>query len=232
MIYIGGDIYYERFLLPLLAIGIYFFLTYLQVFSSKLVASFLILFAFSSGFLVFANDFRFHYQHKTYDMWVNLGKFLQSVPEDYLLAIDAAGKAPYYSKLRTLDMLGLNDKVIGRMDASQKRFVAGHTKFDPDYTLSRKPHLLAAWIVPNFDMANGLSRDKYEEKYAIKYLVNASRDDLTCNIIDVQGLSKQVISAIIENGVFFYAVIARKDILHSLPDINNECQNSFTYENH
>jgi hypothetical protein len=123
-------------------------------------------------------------------------------------------------------MLGLNDKVIGKMDASQKNFRVGHTKYDPDYTLSREPHLLGTWIGPNFDMPYDMTRDKYEEKYSIKYLVNTSRIDLTCNIIDVQDLPKESISEIIGKGIFIYAVIARKDVLNRLPDINNECQNS------
>lgn len=226
MLYIGGDFYYERFLLPLLAIGIYFFLSSLQYFSSKLVTNTLLLVCFSSGFIVFGNDLRFDYQRKSYDMWVSLGKFLEATPDDYLIAVDAAGKVPFYSKLRTLDMLGLNDKVIGKMDAANIRFAAGHNKFDATYTLSKKPHLLATFIHPDFNMLYDVDREKYEDNYSVKYLVNASLDDLTCNIIDVQGLPEETVSAIIEEGIFYYAVIARKDILNSLPGINNQCKNN------
>ena len=74
--------------------------------------------------------------------------------------MDAAGKIPFFSGLRSVDMLGLNDEHIAHLPAGY--FEAGHNKHDPDYVLSRGPDVLADWIDPRLDLRFGLSREKYE----------------------------------------------------------------------
>ncbi len=48
--------------------------------------------------------------------WIGVGKKLKTIfgGSDVEIAVTAAGAVPYYSELKTLDMLGLNDKYIAR----------------------------------------------------------------------------------------------------------------------
>jgi hypothetical protein len=67
----------------------------------------------------------------------------RKVPPGALVALNPAGVIPYFSKLRTLDQLGLTDAHIAR---SGKRFTNpyfyGHNRYDSDYVLSRRPDVL------------------------------------------------------------------------------------------
>lgn len=62
--------------------------------------------------------------------------------KDPLLAVTAAGTLPYFSKLRALDMQGLNDRHIAKTPA-QKNYLLAHDHGDGAYVLARKPDLLA-----------------------------------------------------------------------------------------
>ncbi len=220
ILYIGGDIYQERFLLPFLALGIYFFIFFLEK-KSLFLKSFLVILAIALSMIVFFKDARFSYEKKDYDMWIYLGKFLKVVPSDYILAIDAVGKVPFYSGLKTIDILGLNDKYLAKLDISGRNFSAGHNKFDVDYVLSKNPELIAAWINQYEDMFWDLTKQKYNEKYIIKYLVNTSREKLHTNIYDVENMSNEDKQRLIKSE-FNYAVLARKDIVNNLPKSTNK----------
>lgn len=217
LIYVGGDIFFERFLLPLLIIGIYSFISYIseKVRTIQRIALFL---AIAIGFSVFIADKRFAYQEKTYDMWVNLGKFMIDVPKDFVLAIEAAGKVPFYSELKTIDMLGLNNKYIGKMKIKDKSFMIGHSKYDADYILSLKPHLISSWIYSSEDMQWGLKKEKYQAKYKLKYLINVTRINKGTNIYDVESYSKKLIKKLILEK-FRYGVLVRKDSLDAVPSL-------------
>jgi len=78
------------------------------------------------------------------------GLFLKrNVPPDGLLAINTAGIIPYYSKLKTVDMLGLTDKHIARSDAENfGSGPAGHEKGDGFYILDKKPDII---VMGNFE---------------------------------------------------------------------------------
>ncbi len=69
------------------------------------------------------------------------GEWLRAnVPPDSLLATNTAGSVAYYSRLRVIDMLGLNDEHIAhRYIPSLGKGYAGHEKGDGKYVLSRKP---------------------------------------------------------------------------------------------
>jgi arabinofuranosyltransferase len=65
--------------------------------------------------------------------------------ESSLLAINAAGRVPYRTKLTTIDMLGLNDRHIARVRSSDVHDGAafvGHFKHDGDYVCSRRPDVV------------------------------------------------------------------------------------------
>jgi arabinofuranosyltransferase len=73
---------------------------------------------------------------------VRLGRALSALPNRALLvAVEAAGAIPYYSKLRVIDMFGLNDSVIAHRPfpaAGRERML----KWDNDYVLSRSPDVI------------------------------------------------------------------------------------------
>jgi len=74
-----------------------------------------------------------------------VGRFLRQAfqEERPLLAVDAAGALPYYYRLPTLDMLGLNDRYIA--EHPPENFgtgYVGHELGDGAYVLRRKPDLV------------------------------------------------------------------------------------------
>ena len=73
----------------------------------------------ASSSLPLAADRRFRYAGAKYDRWIELGRFLGR-PEHRgkTIAVDAAGKIPYYSRLAAIDMLGLTDAHIGHRPAA------------------------------------------------------------------------------------------------------------------
>lgn len=63
--------------------------------------------------------------------------------DDPLVAVDAAGAIPFYSGLRSLDMLGLNDAHIARhRDETFGQGIQGHELGDGAYVLSQEPDLI------------------------------------------------------------------------------------------
>jgi arabinofuranosyltransferase len=116
---------------------------------------------------------------------------------------------PFFSELYTIDMLGLNDKHIGKMKSTY-RGEPGHTKYDPDYVLARKPDLIAAWINPQMDMGWGMTLQKYAPDYALKYLVNLSRVDMGTNVVDVTAMTNAQKMALMAKG-YTYGVLLRKN---------------------
>jgi hypothetical protein len=74
--------------------------------------------------------------------------------DDPLLAVDAAGAIPFYSRLRSLDMLGLNDAHIARQrDDRFGEGTQGHELGDGAYVLSREPDLIVAKRLGNNRLA-------------------------------------------------------------------------------
>jgi hypothetical protein len=78
------------------------------------------------------------------------GLFLKrNAPPDSMLAINTAGIIPYYSKLKTVDMLGLTDEHIARSDAGNfGSGPAGHEKGDGRYILEKQPDFI---VMGNFE---------------------------------------------------------------------------------
>jgi 4-amino-4-deoxy-L-arabinose transferase-like glycosyltransferase len=58
---------------------------------------------------------------------------------DAVLATNTGGSVPYYSGLKTIDMLGLNDTHIAHVKAPMGQGRPGHEKADGAYVLSRNP---------------------------------------------------------------------------------------------
>jgi hypothetical protein len=202
--YIGGDVYYERFLLILVPLSIIYIVLTLP---SKWYMTVLVCF-FILQTHPFISDSRFNYQIEKYDLWIELGKFLAKEHPQSTLAIDAAGKVPFHSRLYTLDMLGLNNSYIGKKPASF--FKVGHNKYDPDYVFAQQPDLIAAWGMKDLNLGWGITRAKYlSDGYNLKYIVNSGLNSRSRNIIDVEGLEIGKIKSLYEDG-YTYFVISNK----------------------
>ena len=70
-----------------------------------------------------------------------MGRWLKAnVPRSTLIAVDAAGQVPYFSELSAIDMFGINDLHIGRLQvATLGQGTPGHEKFDLVYVITRQP---------------------------------------------------------------------------------------------
>jgi hypothetical protein len=76
--------------------------------------------------------------------WKEIGAWLldHASPET-TIAVIPAGAIPYVSRLRAIDMLGLNDATIAhRHMPGLGSGLPGHEKFDVDYVLSRRPDII------------------------------------------------------------------------------------------
>jgi hypothetical protein len=83
---------------------------------------------------------RFQLEQYYAENWVRTGLWLRSVARaGESVAVTAAGAIPYYSKLYTVDMLGLNDEHIAHLPGRYGSSMPGHEKWDTDYILSRRP---------------------------------------------------------------------------------------------
>lgn len=74
----------------------------------------------------------------------SVGKWLrQRAPAGTVIATNTAGTIPYYSKLKTIDMLGLNDRHIAhRLVPFMGHGYAGHEKGDGDYVFRLQPDIV------------------------------------------------------------------------------------------
>lgn len=108
--------------------------------------------------------------------WADLGRWLAVHSEpDAVVAIGAVGYVPYYSERRTLDMLGLTDRHIARLDLPLGRGVPGHEKHDTGYVLDRRPdYLVFTRVDPEgvpFLVAWDRWRERIESEYELLALV-------------------------------------------------------------
>jgi arabinofuranosyltransferase len=82
--------------------------------------------------------------------------------QDPLVAVDAAGAIPYYSQLRSLDMLGLNDAHIARRRTAQfGKGLQGHELGDGNYVLEREPDIVIGGILggPRLSYVGGMEME-------------------------------------------------------------------------
>lgn len=208
-LYVGGDVFAERMLLILFPIGILLLLDPALFPLPARSARVLVVLTALFQLLPLAVDTRFGYTLDRYDRWVSLGRHLaQDRYAGRLLAVDAAGKIPFYSGLPVVDMLGLNDAHIAHQPAGY--FEAGHNKYDPDYVLARRPDLIADWIDPRLDLRFGLTREKYEPAgFHLDYLVFTRKQRPPEPLVDVRGLDRDSIVLLVRRG-YRYALLSRR----------------------
>jgi hypothetical protein len=107
------------------------------------------------------------------DRWAFVGQELRKeVPRETVIALSPVGALPYYSRLKTLDILGLTDKHIASLPPDPSIGYVGHLKHDGCYILRAQPDLL---LLDNVRLADGpVSR------FPLEGLSPMERDIPTC----------------------------------------------------
>jgi hypothetical protein len=190
-VYVGGDVFYDRFLLFLFPMGTYLLLQLAgEIRRPRLVAVLLAL-VLALQLVPLGTDPRFSYRAAKYDRWVLLGRYLGEKHPGALVAVDGAGKVPYFSGLRTIDMLGLADTHIAHGKAENRGyFRVGHAKSDLDYVLSRHPDLIASWLADTWGLRQGPvpePESMARAGYRLIYLVNTDAKSKGRDLLDVRG---------------------------------------------
>lgn len=79
--------------------------------------------------------------------WKDVGLwFRENAAAGDSIAVLPAGAIPYFSGLKTLDMLGLNDRTIAHTNVPMGRGQAGHEKYNLEYVLRRSPGLVVVGV--------------------------------------------------------------------------------------
>ena len=99
--------------------------------------------------------------------WTLVGKALaEHTPPDVTVATNVAGRVPYFSERRTLDLLGLNDRVIARAPVEDLGSgYAGHERAAPDTVLARHPDLIY------FSVLDGLPRQAFRSQRVVCHVL-------------------------------------------------------------
>ncbi len=207
-IYVGGDHFGVRFLLLLYPLGIVALLELFPGRGSRTLLGGLLAVALLMQARPVVEDSRFEYSLERYDGWITLGRYLGERFPGEELAVGAAGKIPFFSGLPTLDMRGLTDAHIGRVESTGFEN-PGHEKSDPEYVLARRPELIATWIGPDLDMALGLDRETYQNAgYRLRFLLNATRTSRRHNVVDVANLALPARQRLTREG-YHYGVLQK-----------------------
>lgn len=75
--------------------------------------------------------------------WTEIGRwFHDNARSEDTIGVVPAGAVPFYSELKALDMLGLNDVAIAHTPVAMGRGQAGHEKYNTAYVLERAPTYL------------------------------------------------------------------------------------------
>jgi hypothetical protein len=104
--------------------------------------------------------------------WVGVGKALGRVfnySQEIKIAVIPAGAIPFYSRLPTLDMLGLNDRWVARNGIIWNS-VPGHSRMaTPEYMLSSNVNLVVAYsyLVNSADTSKAV-RDLHAEDFEMR----------------------------------------------------------------
>jgi len=173
-LFVGGDHFRIRFLLVLFPLGLaVIFGPFVQGMArDRKIAVFLVLATLYSGILWGQKDF--NWRKDRYDGWIELGLFLGEHYPNALLAAEAVGKTPYFSGLRTIDMLGLCDAHISKLPPVRKAS-PGHEKSDGAYVLGRRPDVIVGHLRPDLSVAPDLTPEMYKAAgYHLAFLVNMS----------------------------------------------------------
>ena len=118
-----------------------------------------------------------HVWRKTYVKLKEAGIYMHNnFPQGTLVALNPAGVMPFYSKLPTIDMHGLNDFHIAHYGKRDRTVPIGHQAGDGAYVLSKQPGIILLGILhkephhrfrPLSDREMW-SSDEFHEKYKLE----------------------------------------------------------------
>jgi arabinofuranosyltransferase len=141
-----------------------------------------------------------------------LGEYLrETAPPDATLAIDAAGAAPYISRLPTLDMLGLSDFHIAHTVKATGDGLPGHEKTDPAYILAQQPTYIAVGmskVTSGGRPGRGLDLPGFDAQYARVALVKMTATVVSPSLVLILTPQTDVEAAIADG--YTYALYEHK----------------------
>ncbi len=216
-VFIGADVYEERFLLVVYPLSLIAAAALLAsgAYSQRMTLG-IALCSLTPILVPRLSDARYNDAHRRVDYRLELGAQLRpgglcnplgAADKDTRLAIDAAGKIPFFSRLPADDILGLNDTTLAHMPSSE--FRVGHNKYNAEYTLSRRPRFISAWVhTPDLNFNWGLTEAKWKAAgYRPECLVRVPATDHV-EIRNVADLAASEVSALVSQG-FVYGVLMR-----------------------
>lgn len=207
-LYIGGDVYRDRFLIIAFPMGTVLLLRALTRHKTTFLVSgaslAIILWQFAAFY--FDKRFEYHFELPKYDRFSQVGRTLLENHPGERVATAAAGKIPFYSTLDAIDMLGLNDRHIAM--SAPKGANPGHNKFDADYIFAEAPDIICTHVFDKGSMAYGIDRERYlAAGYQLLYLFRG-RSDPKPRQLTVTNLSEAEIAGHIANG-YAYGCVRR-----------------------
>jgi len=179
IVYVGGDWSVGRFFAPLLPFFYLLLSTGLENLWNHLGARVQRLETLAASALVGALWFASSW-HGEYGIYirsfdaaratqarVTMGRWLNAnIPRGTLIAVDAAGQVPYFAELPAIDMFGINDLHIGRLNvATLGQGTPGHEKFDLIYVITRQPEYIIIF-------GNALDNVKEYERAPVEWTDN------------------------------------------------------------
>ena len=217
-VWVGGDVFYDRFLVCLFPMGGYLLLALLRERARSSLGALLLALTLVMQLARLGVDPRFRFTLAKYDYLIELGRFLGARHPGALLACDAVGKVPYFSGLRTIDMYGLTDVTIGHGRMVERGyFRPGHGKGDLPYVISRQPNLIAAALRDDFSPRAGpvVEPDLLAAAgYRLVYLLNTRPRSQSRDLLDVSRSTgdeiRSLLAAGYDYGVFAGAELARR----------------------
>ena len=170
---IGGDgLPMYRFLVPPLPFfAVVMAVAFQRAFASRPRAGFVaaalaVSLTYALGFIGFQYGYREWDRTVFVPKLVRIGRVLPTlVGAETTIALLAAGVIPYESRLRTIDMLALNDPVVAR---KQMRFVyarPGHWKYDAEEVLRRRPGIV---LLNNVDVTQEPRRGVFPTSHVVE----------------------------------------------------------------
>lgn len=241
LIWVGGDVFLERFMiqiLPFLLISALLLIRdFLQSFNFQHVNFDRIKFPVVFVFIVSLTTSSVGFAPGTHlTGWVSLGEKLKfDLPADSVIGTDAAGAIKYFSELTTIDVLGLNDVRIAHSNTLLGGGTAGHEKQDNSYVLSRNPFVVTTWVDP--DGGAGRNFDDFLEfqlQYELTGLLETSGHDVSPSRIktnasefsrcEASRLSSRSRSDIWDWGIW----TKRKNVVNSVQFVGSQFSSPFT----
>lgn len=178
-IYVGGDLYKERLLLPIFPI-----ILIVSVISLAKI-KFIQKYNFHSFLLICIAYYIINPQFITkvyrnttlstktnFSAWHLTGKWLkEEFPKNTVMASCAVGIIPYLSQFNTIDILGLCNAEIAHQNIKKSDTLPGHNKFNIEYVISQNPNIITTHF-DGIDRYDIFKNNKFIQNYLLLALVN------------------------------------------------------------